>query len=87
MAGSVNTGTQDREGRTIFRGRKGGFFTRRGESGAKVYRKTMGSQPTVTGMMNALQRPIMKGPRGGLFVMVNGHKRKPAVGRKRRSRL
>jgi len=77
MAGSVNTGTQDREGRTIFKGRKGGYFTRRGTT--KVYRKTLGSQPTATGIMNALGREIMEGPRGGKYVLVDGHRRKPAV--------
>jgi hypothetical protein len=81
MTGSVNTGTQDREGRTIFKGSKGGYFTRRGDK--KVYRKTMGSQPTATGIMNALGREIMEGPRGGRYVMVAGKRRKPAVrGRK-----
>jgi hypothetical protein len=83
MAGSVNTGTQDRQGRTIFKGTKGGFFTRRGER--KVYRKTMGSQPTATGIMNALGREIIQGPRGGKYVLVDGKKRTPAKGRKPRA--
>jgi hypothetical protein len=82
MAGSVNTGTQDREGRTIFKGTKGGYFTRRGDR--KVYRKTMGSQPTATGIMNALGREIMRGSKGGEYVLVDGKRRTPAKGRKAR---
>ena len=81
MTGSVNTGTQDREGRTIFKGTRGGYFVRRGASGKKVYRKTSGSQPTATGKMNALGREIMKGPRGGLFILISGKRRLPAKGR------
>lgn len=77
----MNTGTQDREGRTVFRGKLGGYFVRKGASGKKVYRKTMGSQPTDTGMRNALNRVIMRGPRGGLFVLVSGKRRAPAKGR------
>jgi hypothetical protein len=85
MAGSANTGTQDRSGRTIFRGRKGGLFTRRGNT--KVYRKSLGSQPTATGIMNALGRQIMQGPRGGQYVLVDGKKRKPAKGRKASNKM
>lgn len=80
MAGSVNTGTVDREGRTIFKGKRGGYFVRKGASGKKVYRKTAGA-PVGTGKMNALGREIMRGPRGGLFVMVSGQRRPPAKGR------
>lgn len=83
MAGSVNTGTQDREGRTIFKGKSGGYFVRKGASGKKVYRKTVGARltPTATGKMNALGREIMKGPRGGLFILISGKRRPPAKGR------
>lgn len=81
MAGSINTGTVDRTGRTIFKGKRGGYFVRKGASGTKVYRKTSGA-PVATGQMNALGRAIMKGPRGGLFVMVSGQRRPPAKGRR-----
>jgi hypothetical protein len=79
----MNTGTQDRDGRTIFKGKSGGYFVRKGASGKKVYRKTSGSRmtPSAIGKMNALGREIMKGPRGGLFVLIAGKRRPPAKGR------
>lgn len=79
MVGSVNTGKVDKEGRTIFKGTRGGYFVRKGASGKKVYRKTAGTMET--GRKNALGRMIMKGPRGGLFVLVGGKRRVPAKGR------
>lgn len=81
MVGSVNTGTTDREGRTIFRGSRGGYFVRKGASGKKVYRKTTGNGLNYTGAKNALGRAIIRGPRGGLYVLVNGKRRLPAKGR------
>ncbi len=77
---NTNTGTRDREGRTIFKGPRDGLFVRRGLSMRKVYRKTLGSSFTDTGLKNALGRVIMRGPRGGLFVLVSGKRRHPAKG-------
>lgn len=82
MTGSVNTGTVDREGRTVFKGARGGYFVRKGASGKKVYRKTTGSSGlNYTGAKNALGRSIIRGPRGGLYVLVKGKRRVPAKGR------
>ena len=79
MVGSVNTGTVNRQGRTIFKGPRGGYFVRKGVSKTKVYRKTPGV--IETGKMNALGRMILRGPRDGLYVLVNGKRRLPAKGR------
>lgn len=81
MTGSVNTGTTDREGRTIYKGARGGYFVRKGASGKKVYRKTTGAGINYTGAKNALGRAIIRGPRGGLYVLVHGKRRQPAKGR------
>ena len=79
MTGSVNTGTTDRKGLTIFKGVRGGYFVRKGNK--KIYRKTTGSGLNYTGAKNALGRPIIRGPRGGLYILVNGKRRVPAKGR------
>lgn len=76
----MNTGTQDREGYTVFKGPRGGLFVRRGLSRTKVYRKTLGSRMTDTGRLNAMGRMIMRGPRGGLFILLKGQRRNPAKG-------
>lgn len=78
----MNTGTTDKDGRTIYKGARGGYFIRKGASGKKVYRKTTGSGINYTGAKNALGRAIIRGPRGGLYVLINGKRRLPAKGRK-----
>jgi hypothetical protein len=52
---SKNTGTQDKKGRTIFKGSKGGFFVRvGGPDGNKNYRKSPGKIPTFSSLKKAL---------------------------------
>lgn len=83
---NANTGQRNVQGRTVYRGAKGGLYVL-AAPGKKKYKPVMAGPAPVaasaagnTGMTNVQGRRVYRGPKGGLYVLVGGKKQyKPTV--------